>query len=492
MKNFSCFFIQVLLFAGLLAFATEASIDSELRQNINKVTDLSKIKVVGFKWQQKAKTTLGIFEYIEVFNNSSLDYRNIKLEVFIYNKNKRLYKFIVPMSGELEANAKKKFRIVTLPILPFDPDETIVNILSAELLYVDDDIKILAENAIKIISFDHVVENVTSKVVIVNSLKFKNESENFFKNIVFSINFLDQKGNSIKSVPFKVRGVIGPKETRNVENFQVPGIGIDYFSNVQLSVFKGELINYREYLEKGGKSKFVKLSDFQDVADTPLPRKDLKINKFTIVNKSRSTIGLMTIDLSNKSRYEYENLVLEMRFINSGGNTISSKKIKIKEKIKPFSERIFSEVNFGIVDNDFSKINLTILSASMIGSSPELKKVETKDSVGRLENKNYDNDKASQLIKFDSNEEILVLDANIGRLASLKILNLSNHRIFNPTFKLILLDDKSKVLKTLRFKLSGFIEPKSERTYRSIEIDNLASFKYESFRLEFLSGEKLK
>jgi hypothetical protein len=85
-----------------------------------------------------------------------------------------------------------------------------------------------------------------------------------------------------------------------------------------------------------------------------------------------------------------------------------------------------------------------------------------------------------------------VLDVNIGRLASLKILNLSNHRIFNPTFKLILLDDKSKVLKTLRFKLSGFIEPKSERTYRSIEIDNLASFKYESFRLEFLSGEKLK
>ena len=174
MKNFSCFFIQVLLFAGLVGFATEASIDKELRQNINKVTDLSKIKVVGFKWQQKAKTTLGIFEYIEVSNNSSLDYRNIKLEVLIYNKNKRLYKFIVPMSGDLEANEKKKFRIVTLPILPFDPDETIVNVLSAELLYVDDEIKILAENAIKIISFDHLVENVTSKVVIVNSLKFKN------------------------------------------------------------------------------------------------------------------------------------------------------------------------------------------------------------------------------------------------------------------------------------------------------------------------------
>ena len=284
-----------------------------------------------------------------------------------YDSKGILYKFLIPIKGEIRGNSKKRFYSIQTPILNLFPEETMVNVESAKLSYQSDNLKIKAKNAIKINNFDYIVENIASEIVQVKELDFINESSNYFKDIVFSIEFYDEKNKLINSVPFKVRGVIGPKEKKVAKNFQIPGINIKYFSEVRLSVFKGDLIDAKEYISEGGDSKLVDESNLRD--SRALPRKDIKINDFKIINKSKNTIGLINIDLTNRSRFKYENIVLSVGFENKSGNTFTSKKIRIKDILLPYSTKNFINAEFGLVDNDFAKINLAILSADMIGLS---------------------------------------------------------------------------------------------------------------------------
>ena len=59
-------------------------------------------------------------------------------------------------------------------------------------------------------------------------------------------------------------------------------------------------------------------------------------------------------------------------------------------------------------------------------------------------------------------------------------------------FNLILLNNDNEVIKILSLNGSGKINPKEERTYRSIKIDNINSYKYYQYKIEFVSGQKVK
>ena len=68
----------------------------EIRKNINKA-DLSKLEIVDFKWSTKAMGTLGKFEKIEIKILSIIGFKNITLEIQIYNSAGTLITFLVPI-----------------------------------------------------------------------------------------------------------------------------------------------------------------------------------------------------------------------------------------------------------------------------------------------------------------------------------------------------------------------------------------------------------
>jgi hypothetical protein len=178
--------------------------------------------------------------------------------------------------------------------------------------------------------------------------------------------------------------------------------------------------------------------------------------------------------------------------MNSAGNTITSKKIKINDTISPYSSKVFSSVNFGIIENNFYALSLAISSAEMISSVQKIKRDDLIKVESELK-KNVDIDQVNnKLVTFDSNNELLILNVDIARLASVKVLNISSHVIFNPTFNLTLLNNDNEVIKILSLNGSGKINPKEERTYRSIKIDNINSYKYDQYKIEFVSGQKVK
>ena len=138
-----------------------------------------------------------------------------------------------------------------------------------------------------------------------------------------------------------------------------------------------------------------------------------------------------------------------------------------------------------MVDNDFENLSLSILSATMIGSVKETKKDLSKIKLKKREN-------IEKLIEFKSKNELIILSTNIGNLTSIRVLNVSDFKIFNPIFKLIFLDENSKIIKTLLIKGDGPIDSKKERTYRSIKVPNFNSYKYINYDVKFVSAERLK
>ena len=78
----------------------------EIRKNINKA-DLSKLEIVDFKWSTKAMGTLGKFEKIEIKNLSKIGFKNITLEIQIYNSAGTLITFLVPIGDSIQPGATK-------------------------------------------------------------------------------------------------------------------------------------------------------------------------------------------------------------------------------------------------------------------------------------------------------------------------------------------------------------------------------------------------
>ena len=173
------------------AYADDKSLENQLKRNITKVQDLSDITVSGFKWKNKSKDTLGVFSFIEINNSSKLAFKNIKLDVYIYDKDGVGYKFLLPIKGQIPPKTKKKFTLVRTPILQLAPETTDLIVKSAQLDYEKDTLKIKVKNAIDINEFDYIIDNVAAKIIQVDKLSYTNQSENSFKEIVFSVNFFD-------------------------------------------------------------------------------------------------------------------------------------------------------------------------------------------------------------------------------------------------------------------------------------------------------------
>ena len=130
---------------------------NEIKRNINEIDDITKVVVSEFRWKQKTKGIPGIFDYVEINNKLTVDIKDVRIEVLAYDSKGILYKFLIPIKGEIRGNSKKRFYSILTPILNLFPEETMVNVESAKLSYQSDNLKIKAKNAIKINNFDYIV-----------------------------------------------------------------------------------------------------------------------------------------------------------------------------------------------------------------------------------------------------------------------------------------------------------------------------------------------
>ena len=465
---------------------------SELKQNLNSV-DVARIKVTDFSWKNNSKYTLGLFEYVEIQNNSDFDYKDIVLEISVYTADGTLTLLTVPIQGELRAEEKKRFIEIQTPILSFSPDKTFINVVSANLIESEEIFSLKAKNVVDILDFDYVVDNTTTNTIIVNKLTLINRSENSFEELEGTFNFLDKNRKIIKSVRFSLRGVIGAKETKVFKDFNISGAQIDFFSDISYGVSNGKLINPREYLDKGGSKDYVsKNSEFESFSDSPVPNLDLIIKDFVITNQIKSTVGLVDIYLSNTSHYKYKDIVISVGYKNSFGTTLTSKKIKIKDLIQPYSDKNFKSNSLGMIELDFDKLSLSVVSAKMVGEVKPRKKTKFKEesfstSKGLVKRMNLEKEKVP-----DIDSKIIVVESDIKELGSIKLLNTTNYEIFDLILKVDMYDDENSLFKTYEFKVDGSVAPGRETTFRSINFNDSDLQQYVNSEIKIISGKKAK
>jgi len=303
-KIFVLFFLLFII-SPLGVVCNERSKELEIRRNINKA-NLSNLTITDFEWLDKSQNMLGRFDFIEIKNSSILGFKNIYIEVQAYNEDGTLTRFIIPLEDSIESKQTKKFRNVTTAPLSFEPKKTEIAIKSAEILYDKKSFSLEATDSIKILDFRFIVDNLASKTIIVEELKIINESKNYYKNIEYIINFLDQKKKAVVSRRFRIKEPIGPGETKTFKDFNIPGLPSKEFMSISLDVGSGDLLSSKEYLLSGGDEKYIDKSligiDFDDV---PVPNADLRIKNYSWVNNAQGTIGTINIDISNNSRFKY-------------------------------------------------------------------------------------------------------------------------------------------------------------------------------------------
>ena len=109
-------------------YAYSNEIEDLYRKNI------SNLKVSDFEWKTSLQSTQPIFKLIEIKNNSDISFKDIELEIQIYNDRDVLYKFPIIINDSIKKSESKKYENVTGNILlPFTPIRTEVAIKNAKI-----------------------------------------------------------------------------------------------------------------------------------------------------------------------------------------------------------------------------------------------------------------------------------------------------------------------------------------------------------------------
>ena len=106
---FSLLIIPLLGQFAVSAETANSNNKNEIKRNINEIDDITKVVVSEFRWKQKTKGIPGIFDYVEINNKLTVDIKDVRIEVLAYDSKGILYKFLIPIKGEIRGNSKKRF-----------------------------------------------------------------------------------------------------------------------------------------------------------------------------------------------------------------------------------------------------------------------------------------------------------------------------------------------------------------------------------------------
>ena len=513
-KKISIFFFLLSMIVSLDTVSDERNIrpkELEIKKNIKKV-DLSKLTITDFEWLTKGKSMLGKFDFIEIKNSSILGFDNIKIEVQLKNKDGTRINYVIVLKDSIGSKETKKFRNVVIPLLPWEPKETRIAIKSGDILHDKETLPFEARGSIKILDFKFIVDNLASKTIIVEKLKIINESRNYYGNIKYIIDFQDSRKKLVTSRQFGIKGSIGPGETKTFKNFNIPGLPSKEFMDIYLRVGSGDLLSSKEYLLSGGDEKYIDKSLIDiDFDDSPVPNADLGIKGYSWISDVQHTIGVLDIDISNNSRFKYNDIEVILNFQTPSGNTLISKTVKIDGEIGSYKEKTFSNISIGYIDYDIKNLEVYIVDANMIGYVKTIRKdeqktprsVKTKLIISPLRGEFF----WKSLTKFVNREEIksdrpkeafspgsnlIVVDYSISNFSSIKIFNRSDMEISDIEMKIKLFDEKNNLVKEYDILINETILPRQEKTFRTIRLHDVERIGFTYAKIQILQAKKLK
>ncbi|MEE2975003.1 MAG: hypothetical protein VX343_00895 [Thermodesulfobacteriota bacterium] len=438
----------------------------EIRRNINNA-DLSKLKIVDFKWLTKAKGTIGKFQEIRIKNSSIVGFKNISLELQIYNRAGTLTRHSIPIKDTIGPNQTIVIKNISTPILPFVPATTIIAIKSADIMYDSEEFSFKAKKAIKILDFKFVVDDSSTKTIIVEKLVIENKSKNYYENIEFVLNFM-HKNKIVASRGFLIKESIGPGASKIIKNFNVPGIPTRQFKDVYIEVESAKMVSSKQYLTSGGDEEYLAETGDIDIDDSPVPKLDLKLQGFAWVNNAKYSMGSINLDLANNSRFKYNEIEIFVNYKTSRGNMLTRDRVVIKDDIEPYSQKTFNNIQIGYIQYETGNVHVTIENASMIGSIQPKRitksKTKTKTNTNR---KNKEKSFSKEL--FIPKRELIIIDYDIKDYGSIKIFNRSDAPISDIKINVQLLKE-NKIIKEYNLTIDDTISPRQEKTFRSLEL----------------------
>ncbi len=459
--------LKTSFFITILFFCTLDSVSNNLNDLFDK--NLSKLSISSFKWKSKIKSTQPIFEYIEILNDSSLSYNQIILEVQIYDETNVLYKFPIFINDSINKNEKKIFNnLAANIILPFTPTKTSIGIKTASIEYQDMNNYRPWEN-ITILDLDYSIDSSASKTVSFYKFSYENISRFFYKNIKFLISIYDKGENKISEETLIHPTPIAPGEIISIAPLTL-GINMaDNASMIKLSIIDAEMISPKTYLASGGLMKEIEIKDIynESIKKISIPSDDLEIIKYSWDSKVRNTIGLIDLEIHNNSNYDYKNILFEIYFLNERGNTVNKRRYKYKKDYIIANDKKLIKVTTGILDFDFSNIEISIISADSritdIENTKEIKQLPLQIKEAAINEKSY-----IEMQEDEISESIIILQYDFkSNLKYLKLMNISDEDINKIQIKLV---NSSGIEKIITI---GGLKSNSEKKFMSVDLSDL-------------------
>lgn len=461
-KTLETFFLIILLF-----LYTPDSFSNDLDDLFDK--NLSKLSVSNFQWKSKTKSTQPVFEYIEISNDSSISYNQIILEVQIYDETNVLYKFPIFINDSISKNERKIFNnVVANILLPFTPINTSIGIKTASIEYQNMNNYRPWEN-ITILDLDYSIDSSASKTVSFSKFSYENISKFFYKNVKFLISIFDKNENKISEETLISSNPIAPGEIISIAPLT---LGIKMMENaniVSLKIIDAEMISPKTYVASGGLVKEIKIENIynESVKKISIPSDDLEIIKYSWDSKVRNTIGLIDLKIYNNSNYDYKNIIFEVYFLNERGNAINKRRYKYKEDYIIANKEKIIKVDTGILDFDFSSIEISVISAESKISNVENAK-NVKQLPLRVKETQVDESSHVEMEQTEIAESIVILDYDFKEnIKYLKLMNLSDEDINKLEVKLKTSSGKEKII------IIRGLKSNSERKFMNIDLGDL-------------------
>ena len=76
---------------ALLFYCNDLHANAEIDDLVNK--NLTKLEIINYEWTNKSMNSQPMFDVIEIRNNSSIGFKDLVLEVQVYNSSGTLYTF---------------------------------------------------------------------------------------------------------------------------------------------------------------------------------------------------------------------------------------------------------------------------------------------------------------------------------------------------------------------------------------------------------------
>ena len=454
--------------------------------------NLSNITVDSFEWSMNLQDTQPSFKEIIINNNSELNLKSITFEIQLYDDKNVMYTFVIIKNQFIKSKSLTKLEnIKGSLLLPFKPKKTIIAIKSIEPDY-ENKLELYPSKNITILDVKYQIDSSIAKAINFDLITLKNESKVFYKNILISVILYDSNDSLISEEKIFSKRPISPGEEITLGPITIGAVGTEKAEYIKLSILDAELISPKVYVKEGGAQQDLSIFESDDsyLSDVPIILKDLDINNFDWVTKAKNTIGFLSLNIENTSNFDYSNIVFEIYFLNERGSTINKRNFKYKKSTILAKSSEIIKINAGLIDFDFSNIEIVIISGDSILNNNVKNKLQENSSknIKTREIKKTNIEQPESLVELEDlnlEEYIIVVDYLFDKqTSSFRIMNLSDFDL--KEIKLKVTNNNNE---ELLFSLKN-IKKRSEKRYFGLKPLNFKDLDGKKLKINVISAFK--